>query len=156
MRVLYVLAIGIFACALAFPASADAADPIGPNRYEQADTHIVKTGAWSDFSKTTASGGSYGRSSSSNASATIYFTGTRLDWIAMTGITPGIVDVYLDDVWQKKIDLYSPTARYRVVAWSSGTIADGPHKVELRRSTSSAAGEYLTLDAVDIWGTIAG
>ena len=74
----------------------------------------------------------------------------------MTGSTPGIVDVYLDDVWQTTIDLYSAPARYQAVAWSSGTIADGAHKVELRRSTSSAAGEYMTLDAVDIWGTITG
>jgi hypothetical protein len=131
-------------------------DPDPPPRYEQTDTHIVKTGAWSDYSKTAASGGSYGRCSSSNASATIYFTGTRLDWIAMTGTTPGVVDVYLDDEWQATVDLYSSTAQYRVLAWSSGTIADGAHKVELRRSLSSAAGEYLTLDAVDIWGTIAG
>jgi hypothetical protein len=147
-----VLALGVFVFAAVLPASADAA--VSAARYQQTDGHIVKAGAWSDFTKSLASGGSYGRSSSSNASATIYFTGTRLDWIAMTGSTPGIVDVYLDDVRQTTIDLYSSAAQYLVAAWSSGDIADGPHKVELRRSTSSAAGEFLTLDAVDIWGTI--
>ncbi len=128
--------------------------PDPPTRYQQTDSHMVKVGTWSDFTKAEASGASYGRSNSSNASATIYFTGTRLDWIAMTGSTPGIVDVYLDDVWQTTIDLYSSPAHYQAVVWSSGTISDGPHKVGLRRSDSSAAGEYITLDAVDIWGTI--
>ncbi len=109
-----------------------ALDP--PTRYQQTDSHMVKVGTWSDFTKAEASGASYGRSNSSNASATIYFTGTRLDWIAMTGSTPGIVDVYLDDVWQTTIDLYSSPAHDQAVVWSSGTISDGPHKVGLRRS----------------------
>ena len=152
LGVSFVLAIGVFVCAVILPASADAAAP--GTRYQQTDSHMVKVGTWSDFTKAEASGASYGRSNSSNASATIYFTGTRLDWIAMTGSTPGIVDVYLDDVWQTTIDLYSSPAHYQAVVWSSGTISDGPHKVGLRRSDSSAAGEYITLDAVDIWGTI--
>jgi hypothetical protein len=151
---LLVLAVGVFFCVLVIPGSADAA--ASSTRYQQTDSHIVKVGAWSDFAKPAASGGSYGRSQTSNASATIYFTGTRLDWIAMTGSTPGIVDVYLDDVWQATVDLYSASAQYQALAWSSGTISDGAHKVELRRSGSSAAGEYIILDAVDIWGTIEG
>ena len=67
-----------------------------PTRYQQTDTHIVKSGAWSNFTTTSASGGSYGRSLTSGASATITFTGTRLDWIAMKGTTTGYADVYLD------------------------------------------------------------
>jgi len=138
---------------LVIPASADAA--ASATRYQQTDSHIVYSGTWSPFSQPLASGGSYRRSLTSGASATIYFTGTRLDWIAMTGSTPGIVDVYLDDVKQATVDLYSSSAHYQVAAWSSGTISDGAHKVELRRSTSSLAGEYIVLDAADIWGTIA-
>ena len=38
--------------------------------------------------------------------------------------------------------------------WSTGTLAHGAHKVTIVRSSSSPAGKYLTLDAVDIWGTI--
>jgi SpoIID/LytB domain protein len=133
----------------------------GGTRYEQGATdangapYIVYEGVWNDFSKPgLASGDSYGRSLTKGASATICFTGTRLDWIATTGSTPGIVDVYLDDTYQKTVDLYSSPAAYQVPAWSTGTITDGPHKVELLRSDSSLATEYITLDAVDIWGTI--
>jgi hypothetical protein len=72
----------------------------------------------------------------------------------MKGTTPGIVDIKLDGVLKATIDLYSATAQYQVMIWSSGTITDGPHTVELIRSTASQTGEYLVLDAVDIWDPI--
>jgi RHS repeat-associated protein len=125
-----------------------------PTRWEQTDTtHITKTGTWSDFAKTEASAGSYGRSASAGATATITFTGTRLDYIAMTGTTPGVVDVKLDGVLKATIDLYSATAEYQVRAWSSGVLAAGSHTVQLIRSTQSLTGEYHVVDAVDVWGT---
>jgi IPT/TIG domain/N-acetylmuramoyl-L-alanine amidase len=124
-------------------------------RYEQTDEHIVKTGTWSDYAKTTASGGSYGRSSTSGASATIYFTGTRLDWIAMKGTTTGLADVYVDGVKVTTgLNLAATSATYQVDVWSTGTLSNGAHNVKIVRSASSASGKYLTLDAVDIWGTI--
>jgi hypothetical protein len=126
-----------------------------PARYEQTDSRIVKVGAWSDFSKSAASGGSYGRASTGGASATIYFTGTRLDWIGMKGTTTGIVDVYLDGVKQTSIDLTASTATYQVNLWSTGTISSGSHHVALVRSDLSASGKFLVLDAVEIWGAIA-
>jgi hypothetical protein len=130
--------------------------PPPPTRYEQTDTHIVKTGVWTDFVKTAASGGSYGRSSTGNADATITFTGTRLDWIAMEGTTTGLADVYVDSVLvtPTPIDLGATVATYRVVVWSTGTLSNDTHTVRIVRDGGSASGKYLTLDAVDIWGTI--
>ena len=123
--------------------------------YDQKNTHIVKTGTWSTFTETAACYGSYGRSSTSGATATIYFTGTRLDWIAMKGNTTGIADVYLDGKKVITINLAATKAIYQVDVWSSGTLTKGPHTVKIVRSASSASGKYLTLDAVEIWGTIA-
>ena len=71
-------------------------------RYEQTDTRIRKTGAWSNYAKPLASGGSYGRSTATNTSATIYFNGTRLDWMAMKGTSTGIAEVYVDGVWKAR------------------------------------------------------
>ncbi len=130
------------------------ATPAGATRYEQTHPYIVKSGTWADYTTTSASGGSYGRSATSGASATIYFTGTRLDWIAMKGTTTGIAEVYLDGVWKATINLAASTATYKVNVWSTGTLANGPHKVEIKRSSSSATGKYLTLDAVDVWGKV--
>jgi beta-lactam-binding protein with PASTA domain len=126
----------------------------GATRYDQTESYIVKTGQWANFSTAGAYLGSYGRSSTSGASATIYFTGIRLDWIAMKGTTTGVAEVYLDGVKKAIINLAAPAAAYDVNVWSTGVLAPGSHRVTLVLSPSSPAGKYLTLDAVDIWGTI--
>ena len=128
--------------------------PTGALRYDQTDKHIVKTGSWADYSVFAAYWGSYGRSNAAGASATIYFSGTRLDWIAMKGTTTGIAVVYLDGVKKATVNLAATSARHLQDVWSTGSIAKGSHKVTIVLSSSSPAGKFLTLDAVDIWGTI--
>jgi hypothetical protein len=124
-------------------------------RYEQTNAGIVKSGTWATFSKTLASGGSYGRSSTVGASATVTFTGTRLEVISMYGTTTGIDDFYLDGVKVKTLDTGATTATYQQVLYDTGDIAQGTHTVKIVRDNNSVSGKYLTLDAVDIWGTIA-
>jgi N-acetylmuramoyl-L-alanine amidase len=125
-----------------------------PTRYEQTNSNVVKAGTWATFTKSDASGGSYGRSASAGSSATVSFTGTRLDIISMKGTTTGIMDVYLDGNLMTTIDTASTTAVYKLVLWSTGEIAQGTHTVKIARNSASTTSEYLTLDAVDIWGTI--
>jgi eukaryotic-like serine/threonine-protein kinase len=128
--------------------------PAGAARYDQTNTRIVKTGTWADYYVAAAYLGSYGRSSTGGSSATIYFTGTRLDWIAMKGTTTGIADVYLDGVKRATINLAAAVPTYAVNVWSTGKLAAGAHRVTIKLSPKSPVGKYLTLDAVDIWGTI--
>ena len=123
-------------------------------RYDQTDGRVKKTGTWGTLAKTDAYDGSYGRSLTAGASATINFVGTRLDCIAMTGTTLGVTDVYLDGVKKATLNLYASLATYQVAIWSTGNIPMGSHTVKLVRSSSSANTRYITLDAVDIWGTI--
>jgi hypothetical protein len=131
-----------------------AAEPITATRYEQTDRHILKTGSWSDFAKTVASGGSYGRSSTSGASVTIYFHGTRLDWIGMKGTTTGTADVYLDGELKKTVNLSAPTAVYNVSVWSTDDLPEGDYKVEIVRRSDNPSTKYITVDAVDVVGTL--
>ncbi len=128
--------------------------PTGAVRYDHKDTHIVKTGSWADFPSVGSYGGSYGRSATAGATATIYFTGTRLDWIAMKGTTTGRADVYLDGVKKAGINLAATAPAYCLNVWSTGTLVSGRHQVKIVLSSASPAGKYLTLDAVDIWGAI--
>jgi IPT/TIG domain/L,D-transpeptidase catalytic domain/Putative peptidoglycan binding domain len=125
-------------------------------RYDQTDSRLSFSGAWAAFSTTPAWKGSYGRSAASGASVTIAFTGTRLDWIAMKGTTPCAADVYLDGALKATIDLSSATAAYQQNVWTTGPVSDGPHNVRIVRSSTSAAGKYLTIDAVDVLGSITG
>ena len=72
----------------------------------------------------------------------------------MKGTTTGIADVYLDGVKKATVNLGATTASYQVDVWSTGTVADGPHFVDIVRDAASASGKYLTLDSFDVSGTI--
>ena len=124
-------------------------------RYDQTDPHFVRSGTWSDYLKTAAWNGSYGRSSTAGASVTVTFNGTRLDWIATKGTTTGKADVYLDGVLQTTVNLAAATAVYQQDVWSTHDLASGTHKVKFVLNSSSAAGKFLVIDAVDVLGTIA-
>ncbi len=87
--------------------------PVTVTRYDQTNADIVKTGTWTDYSSSSAYAGSYGRSSTAGASATVWFTGTKIAWIGMKGTTPGIVDVYLDGEKKATLDLYAAPVQYR-------------------------------------------
>ena len=123
-------------------------------RYDQTDTNIIKTGAWPDFANTAAYLGSYGRSSTADAKATIYFTGTKIAWIGMKGSTPGIVDVYLDDVKKATLDLYASPAKYQVTLWTSATLANGTHHMDLVRNSGSLSTEFIVAGRGRHLGTI--
>ena len=125
-----------------------------PTRYEQTNSGIHKVGTWADFSSAAASGSSYGRSLASTTTATIHFTGDRIDYIGMKGTTAGVAEVWLDGELKATIDLTATVATYNALIWSSGTIGGGAHTLLIVRNAGSAVTEYLTLDAVDIWGTI--
>jgi hypothetical protein len=119
-----------------------------------ADSRLSYSGTWADFAKTAAYGGSYKRSSTAGASVTIVFDGVQFDWIAMKGTTTGIGDVYLDGTRVATINLANSVAVYQQNVWSSGTLPSGLHTVKIVRSASSASGKYLTIDAIDIAGTL--
>ncbi len=123
-------------------------------RYQQTDPHIVYSNGWSSFSTTSASGGGYLRAGTAGSQVTIYFSGTRLDWIAMMGTTTGKADVYLDDVFAKTVSLSNSTPVYQQNVWSTGALPAGAHKVRISWNTSNAAGKFITLDAVDLQGTL--
>jgi serine/threonine-protein kinase len=136
------------------PTSTTPTAPAGATRYDQSDRRIVKTGVWAEYYTTAAHLGSYGRSSTAGASATIYFTGTRLDVLAMKGTTTGIAVVYLDGAKKATVNLAAAAPSYLVKVWSTGGLARGRHQVKIVLSPASPAGKYITLDAVDIWGAI--
>jgi len=126
---------------------------VTPTRYEQTDGRLVYAGSWAPYSTASAYGGSYGRANTNGSSVTIYFNGTRFDWIAMKGTTTGKADVYLDDVFQTTINLANSVAIYKQTVWSKTTAA-GNHKVQIRWNTTNAAGKYITIDSVAVVGTL--
>jgi hypothetical protein len=125
-------------------------------RYEQGDSKILYTGTWLPFSASGSSGGSYTYADSA-ATASIAFTGTRLDWIATTGYTQGKAKVSVDGAAAVTVDLYNATTLRQQRVWSTGALADGAHTVTIswtgERSVSTG-GTRVNLDAVDVLGTL--
>ena len=125
-----------------------------PTRYQQTDSHIVKTGVWSTFTSASASGSSYMRTNTADATATITFTGTRLDWIGMKGTTAGTAEVYVDGALAPTatIVMNAASAIYQQVLFSTGTLPNEVHTVLIKRIGTGSL--YLNIDALDIWGAI--
>ena len=125
-------------------------------RYDQSDSRFSYTGTWAAYSTTAAWKGGYGRTSVSGGSVTLTFTGTRLNWIATKGTTTGQADVYVDGAFQRTVDLTAPAASYQQEVWSTGDLSNAVHTVQIVRSAASLSGKYLTIDAVDVVGTLLG
>ena len=114
------------------------------------------SGTWASFTSASASGGSYMRSSTSGAYVIIAFKGTQLDWITMKGTTGGMADIYVDGSSTKaaSINLYVSSPVYQQNLWSTGPLPDGYHTVKILRDASSPSGRYVTIDAVEVAGTL--
>jgi hypothetical protein len=129
-----------------------------PVTYQHTSTSLSFSGTWSTVSTSSASGGSYRRSSTAGAYVIIPFYGTRLDWVATKGPTQGKAAIYVDGVLVTSptapLDLYRSTTAYKQTVWSSGPLTPGYHWVKIQRSPASASGRYLNLDAAVIYGTV--
>ncbi len=123
-------------------------------RYQQTDTHIVYGGNWNTFNTAPASGGSYARTNSGTATATINFVGVKLDWIASTGSALGKALVSVDGGAAVTVDLTSAPTLYQRNVWSSGLLPAGVHTVVISVSPSSPSGRFINIDALDVVGIL--
>jgi hypothetical protein len=129
-------------------------DP-GTTRYEQTDSRLVYNGTWWSFTRTGGpSGSTYKRANTNGASVTITFEGTYLAWIATKGTTLGKAYVSLDGGPAQKVDLARSSVAYQQKVWNTGTLAAGRHTVKIWRDPSNIAGKYISVDAVDVIGTL--
>jgi hypothetical protein len=126
----------------------------GLTRYEQTNSKISYLGNWTTFSSSGASGGSYTYATS--GSADIWFTGTRLDWIATTGTTQGNAQVSVDGGDPATVDLHSASTQRQQKVWSTGDLPQGTHEVKIVcLGKASGGGARVNVDAVDVMGALA-
>jgi hypothetical protein len=123
-------------------------------RYQQADSHLVYSGTWKTFSASGASGGSYVRTSEGSSSVTVTFTGTYMAWIATAGTTLSKAYVSLDGGAAQSVDLARSAVAYQQRVWNTGTLSSGNHTVEIWRNPADVAGKFISVDAVEVVGTL--
>jgi hypothetical protein len=123
---------------------------------EQSDARILYKGAWSGYSSTPFSGGSYYYTKTAGTMITIPFTGQQAQWIATKGPVYGIANVSVDGGGAVPVDLYAPTYEYKQIAYSTGILTTGAHTLTITYTATkngSATDTYINADAFQVVGT---
>ncbi len=126
-------------------------------RYEQADSRLAYTGAWSKSTTSSASGGDFAYSDTAGSSVTVSFNGTYLGLVTKKSSVYGIAKITLDGGTPKTVDLYSATTVYQQKVWNTGTLADGDHTVTIEWSGTKNGASTATnigIDALDLKGSL--
>jgi N-acetylmuramoyl-L-alanine amidase len=126
-------------------------------RYEQGDTQLAYTGAWTVDRNSSACGGSFRYANNSGASVTVTFTGTRLSWIAKKSPSYGKAKVTVDGGDPVVVDLYSTTTLNKQKVWSTRLLARGNHTVKIEwtgTKNAAATDTNINLDALDLTGAL--
>ncbi|MGE0454786.1 MAG: hypothetical protein AB7O37_10230 [Vicinamibacteria bacterium] len=87
------------------------------------------------------------------AQAILRFVGTGVSWIGYRDEWSGLADVYLDGIWQRRVDTYASPARSQAVLFSREDLAPGPHVlvVEVAGAKQPASlGSWVWVDAFEV------
>ncbi len=123
-------------------------------RYEESDTRLKFSSAWSVFDAAGASDGHYKRANTSGSYVIIPFYGLRLDWIGTKGTTLGKALVSVDGGATTTVNLAADPVAYQKMVFTTGTLGLGYHTVKISWDPSNAADKYISLDAVDVIGEL--
>ena len=126
-------------------------------RYEETDPKLVLQGSWGSYASSAYSGGTLKLTNSGGAAANVSFTGTGISWIATKAANYGIARVFLDYGAPVLVDLYSSRTKHQQKVWTVSGLPSGPHTVRIEwtgTKNPSATNSYVTLDAVDVVGTL--
>lgn len=102
-------------------------------------------------SSTAASGGAYRSAGVSSATATLVFTGTRVDLVTAQGPAHGKVKVFIDDMMTPvaTLDLYRASSLWRFTRSFTG-LTPGAHTIRIQPTgtkNASSTGTKVVLDA---------
>ncbi len=112
--------------------SAWATGPVLGTRLVQESSSAVRdAGRWKTGTGAAYSGGSVAFAKAAGSSARYMFTGRSIGLVATLGPTRGKVRVYVDGRYSATVDLYAPTAQYRVIAWQRTWGSAGTRTVRL-------------------------
>ena len=105
-------------------------------------------GGWAPVDDPSASGGRYAVTELEGAEVRLRFSGTGLDWFAVTGRTGGRAEIFVDGDLVRRVDLYSSTRTYGVVE-RIGALAPGLHTVRIVATGTAprvSRGTAVTID----------
>ncbi len=128
------------------------------SRVDQADPRIVYRGSWRRSFSTAFWQGSIFTASTASASVNLSFKGSSVVLLGTKGPSAGKVRMTLDNGSPTIVDLYAASTSYRTALLSvSGLDSAASHTVKLEwtgTKNAASSGTAVTLDAVDIEGTV--
>jgi hypothetical protein len=124
-------------------------DPLVPGTYEDSDTKLSFTGAWTQIDAAAASGGTLSYSLAPGNSVSLRFAGQQVSLVYTGYPNRGIMGVYIDGELAGLVDEYSENTAWQS-QWDSPELSSvGPHALEFKHES----GAVVELDAVIIAAT---
>lgn len=128
-----------------------------PVRYEnwRGEGHgpVKFDGPWWRSGGAGLSASSISASDTAQATATLYFTGTGVNWIGTEGPDQGLARVYIDGQLMAEVDQYSQSSNALVTSFAITNLADGAHSIMVEvtgTKNPASTGDRITIDAFDI------
>jgi Right handed beta helix region len=124
---------------------------VGSSRYENTSSAVALSGNWAQAKHSSDSGGSSANAKVAGNSAQLSFKATGVKWVARTGPSLGVAQVYLDGVRVATVDQYSSTQKFQQTLYSNTSLTKGEHTLKIvRTGTKSAAsrGNDISVDAL--------
>jgi hypothetical protein len=114
-------------------------------------TQVSYIGIWSQIAGSSYFSNTSTFTTSAGLEARLSFTGSSVKWYGVTGSDHGKADVFIDNVLEATVDLYS-ASRFTGVVYSKSGLSSGTHtiKIVVRSDRNpSATGNYVEVDALE-------
>lgn len=108
----------------------------------------IRYGRWASTTQVSATDGTYRSTPTKNATVTVAFSGTSIDWIAARGRGYGRASVTIDGAAKGTVDLYASTTAWRSLV-TYGGLPPGPHSMVitvLGTKNAAATGTRIVVD----------
>jgi hypothetical protein len=122
--------------------------------HDDRSSSIVYTGAVSQITSSGPLAGTLTALGGAGQQAKLSFTGRKVGVLARKDASSGLVDVYIDGVFQRRIDLYNASPRDRVYIVSRA-LTPGTHSITLAWTgmmNASSTGSAIRLDGIAVVG----
>ena len=122
-------------------------------RYEQTNSAIAYSGAWSTNNLSLHSGGSAALSMDPGSRARFTFVGTGIRWIGYRDEWSGVARVYLDGSLTATVDTFASPAAAQTVLYSVAGLPSASHTLVLEATgarNAKSGGSWVWIDALDV------
>jgi hypothetical protein len=124
-----------------------------PVRYESHRDVIKYAGDWTIRTDPNFSAGRAGFSGSAGDTVRLDFVGQAIRWVGTKGPDHGYAKVFLNDVLQRAVDLYSQEPETMVELFAVSDLAHAPHSIRIEVSgykNTASSGSWVSIDAFDV------